>query len=52
MLTVSAKNIGAIKAYTNANFKVEGIMRQAFYRDGEFHNKIIMSILRDEWINF
>jgi len=51
MLTVSEKNLGAIKAYTNANFQTEGIMKKAFYRDGEFHNKIIMAILRDEWIN-
>ena len=51
MLTVSDKNIGAVKAYENANFKTEGIMRQSCYRDGNFHNKIIMSILKDEWIN-
>ena len=50
MLTVSEKNLGAIKAYKNANFKTEGIMRQAFYRDGNFHDKIIMSILKDEWV--
>ncbi|MGL5694131.1 MAG: GNAT family N-acetyltransferase [Peptostreptococcaceae bacterium] len=49
MLTASEKNIGAIKAYTKANFKTEGIMRQAFYRDGEFHDKIIMGILKKEW---
>lgn len=51
MLTVSEKNIGAIKAYTNANFKTEGIMRQAFYRDEKFHDKVIMAILKEEYIN-
>jgi RimJ/RimL family protein N-acetyltransferase len=51
MLTVSEKNVGAIKAYKNADFKTEGIMRQAFYRDGNFHDKIIMSILKDEWVH-
>lgn len=51
MLTASEKNIGAIKAYTKANFKYEGTMRQAFYRDGEFHDKIIMGILKEEWSN-
>lgn len=51
MLTVSERNIGAIKAYNKANFKTEGIMRQAFYRDGKFHDKIVMAIIRDEWIN-
>lgn len=49
MLTVSEKNIGAIKAYTNANFKTEGVMRQAFYRNGEFHDKIIMAILKEDY---
>lgn len=51
MLTASEKNIGAIKAYKKANFRTEGIMRQAFYREGKFHDKIIMAILRDEWID-
>lgn len=51
MLTASEKNIGAIKAYTKANFKYEGAMRQAFYRDGEFHDKIIMGIIKEEWSN-
>ncbi|MCB2360948.1 GNAT family N-acetyltransferase [Clostridium estertheticum] len=46
MLTVSEKNIGAIKAYTKANFKIEGVMKQAFYREGKFHDKVIMEILR------
>lgn len=50
MLTVSEKNIGAIKAYTKANFKNEGVMRQAFYRDSQFHDKIIMGILKEEWV--
>lgn len=49
MLTASEKNVAAIKAYSKANFKTEGIMRQAFYRDGNFHDKIIMGILKEEW---
>lgn len=51
MLTVSNENIGAVKAYTKANFKQEGVMRQAAYRDGKFHDKIIMGILKEEWHN-
>jgi len=50
MLTVCDKNIGAVKAYTKSNFKLEGNMRQAFYRDGIFYDKIIMGILKDEWL--
>ena len=50
MLTTFEKNISAVKAYTKAGFKMEGIMRQAFYRYGEFYNKIIMSILKEEYL--
>ncbi|MGL4454181.1 MAG: GNAT family N-acetyltransferase [Sarcina sp.] len=50
MLTASSENIGAVKAYTKAGFKYEGTMRQAFYRDGEFYDKVIMGILKEEWI--
>ncbi len=49
MLTVSEPNYAAIKAYKNAGFKIEGRMHQACYRDNKFHDKLIMSILRDEW---
>lgn len=49
MLTVSEPNGGAIKAYKNAGFKLEGKMRQACYRDNKFHDKLMMSILRQEW---
>jgi RimJ/RimL family protein N-acetyltransferase len=49
MLTVSSLNIGAVKAYTRAGFQQEGVLRQASYRDGAYHDKIIMAILRPEW---
>jgi len=49
MLTASEKNVGAIRAYIKAGFIAEGIMRQAFYRDGKFHDKIVMGILREQW---
>ncbi|MBL4746401.1 MAG: GNAT family N-acetyltransferase [Flavobacteriaceae bacterium] len=48
-LTVSEPNIGGIKAYENAGFKHEGRLRQACYRDHEFHDKLIMSILKSEY---
>ncbi|WP_293947294.1 MULTISPECIES: GNAT family N-acetyltransferase [unclassified Sphingobacterium] len=51
MLTVSEPNYAAVKAYTNTGFKLEGKMRQACYRDNKFHDKLIMSILREEWNN-
>ena len=49
MLTVSSPNVGAVKAYTRAGFEVEGCMRDACYRDGAYHDKLIMAILRPNW---
>lgn len=48
-LTVSEYNIGAIKSYEKMGFSKEGKMRQACFRDGKYHDKIVMSILREEW---
>lgn len=49
MLTVSDVNIGAVKVYEKSGFIKEGIMRDASFRNGKYHNKIVMSILDDEW---
>ena len=48
MLTVSEPNIGGVKAYKKAGFITEGKHRQACFRDGEFHDKLIMSVLKEE----
>lgn len=49
MLTVSELNVGGIKAYLTAGFKIEGHLKQACYRDGEFHDKIVMALLKSEY---
>ncbi|MBB6460381.1 GNAT family N-acetyltransferase [Flammeovirga kamogawensis] len=49
MLTVSEPNIGALKAYSKAGFIKEGRLRKACFRQGEYHDKIIMSILVNEF---
>lgn len=49
MLTVSAPNEGGLTAYRRAGFTAEGVLRQACYRDGAYHDKVVMSILREEW---
>jgi len=51
MLTVSEPNIAGIKAYEKAGFKYEGRQKQACMRDGKYHDKIIMAVLREEWEN-
>ena len=48
-LTVSDVNTAGVKAYERAGFTREGVLRQACYRDGQYHDKIVMSILRPEW---
>lgn len=47
-LTVSDQNIYAIRAYKSAGFIEEGRMRQACFRDGYYHDKIMMSMIRDD----
>jgi RimJ/RimL family protein N-acetyltransferase len=49
MLTVSELNTGGWKAYAKAGFVVEGRLRQAACRQGVFHDKIVMSVLKAEW---
>lgn len=49
MLTVSSLNTGGVKAYMRAGFRQEGVLRQACYRDGAYHDKMVMAILRPEW---
>jgi len=48
-LTVSELNYGAVKTYENCGYRREGMLRDAAFRDGEFHNKIVMSVLSTEW---
>lgn len=49
MLTVSEPNMGGIRAYEKAGFQLEGRLRQACFRDGKYHDKLVMSILRGDW---
>lgn len=47
-LTVSEVNKAALKAYLKAGFVEEGRLRQACFRDGYYHDKVVMSILRSD----
>ncbi len=48
-LTVSDVNAGAVKAYTRAGFEIEGRLRQACWRNGAYHDKLVMAALRETW---
>ena len=39
----------AIRAYEKCGFRREGIIRHDLYVNGEYHDSIIMGILRDEF---
>ena len=48
-LDVISYNLRAIRAYKKVGFSVEGTMREAVLRDGEKYDRIMMSILRNEY---
>jgi RimJ/RimL family protein N-acetyltransferase len=48
-LQVFSNNPRAMKAYEKAGFVVEGRLREDMYIDGQYHDVIVMSILRSEW---
>ena len=52
MLTVFEPNVAGFKAYGKSGFKIEGRLREAGFRNGKFHDKIVMSILKSEWKNY
>ncbi|MBO1582412.1 GNAT family N-acetyltransferase [Bacillus sp. XF8] len=49
-LDVISYNKPAIEVYKRVGFKVEGCMRKAVQRDGKSFDRIIMGILRSEWV--
>lgn len=50
-LGVNIENQGAIGSYENAGFRREGIRRQLIYRNGRYYDALMMSILRQEYLD-
>jgi len=48
-LYVYDKNVWAVRTYENVGFIHEGRKRQALFKNGEYQDILIMSILRNEW---
>ena len=48
-LRVDEDNKGGIRAYEKAGFVHEGRLRQAVFRDGQYGDLLIMSVVRSEW---
>lgn len=49
-LTAYAVNKGAVAAYEKAGYVTEGVMREAGFRDGQFYDKVLMSVLAHQWL--
>ncbi len=48
-LNVHGFNSRAVRSYRAMGFVEEGRQRESYFCDGEYHDDIIMSVLRDEW---
>ena len=45
---INADNIASIKMHMKCGYKKEGVLRQALYKNGEFKDVVVMSILKEE----
>ena len=48
-LNVFAFNKRAIRCYRKTGFKIEGTLRQEVFRNGKYHDSLVMGLLRSEW---
>lgn len=42
-------NIGSIKMCEKCGYKKEGLLRNSVYKNGKFHNQVVMSVLKNEF---
>jgi RimJ/RimL family protein N-acetyltransferase len=42
-------NLRGIKSYHKLGFKKEGLLRQELFKDGKYHDIVMMGLLREEW---
>ena len=50
-LDVFQTNLRAQHVYRKAGLREEGILREAIYRDGEFHSLLLMAVLDREYVS-
>ena len=48
-LRVFSFNERARRVYAKLGFTQEGTLRESYFRDGQFHDTLVMSILQEEW---
>jgi RimJ/RimL family protein N-acetyltransferase len=44
-------NPAAVRCYERCGFVHEGRLRQQIFRDGDYHDQIVMGLLRQEWLS-
>ncbi len=50
-LHVHGGNARARRSYEKCGFVEEGVLRQAVFKDGDYHDVTVMSVLRDEYLD-
>jgi RimJ/RimL family protein N-acetyltransferase len=48
-LTTFGFNVRALKSYLKIGFQEEGRRREAIFANGEYHDSIMLGLLRSEW---
>lgn len=48
-LSAEPRNAPAVRIYEKCGFVVEGLRRKRHFEDGEYHDEIIMGLLRDDF---
>lgn len=48
---INADNISSLKMHERCGYKLEGVLRQAIFKNGHFNDVVVMSILREDFIN-
>ncbi|WP_304943306.1 GNAT family N-acetyltransferase [Vallitalea guaymasensis] len=49
-LNVYSFNKRALKCYEKCGFKTEGVLRKELYREGNYHDIIVMGLLKEEFV--
>jgi len=49
-LGVSVEHKSGVRCYEKIGFRVEGCFRQDLFRNGEYHDRLWMGLLRDEYL--
>lgn len=47
---VLESNVGSVKMHKKCGYTEEGIKRDSIYKNGKYHNQLIMSVLHNEYI--